>query len=500
VTLSLEKRTAISDSVRFELAGRCFVDPLFSSREEGTACDFLDFVYILEPPPGRGRIRFTRWDHLIDISEKLISERLIVILKARQIGFSWLIAAYAAWLARFHEGAVILMLSKGQDEAKALLGKVRFILVNLPDTWQVKFGADSKSEIEIPEMNSKIVALPATEDAGRSETATVVVQDEADFHEYLDANYAAVKPTIDAGGQLIQGSTSNKRKMISLFKELYRGAPDNGYAKVFLGWDVRPGRDKKWYAQTRAAIPETSEMTPELYMEQEYPTIDNEALAPARSISAFNVDTLDDMASYVQNTVEAKGLINVYQKWRIGRRYMAGTDTSHGTGGDFSVTVVMDAQSGMVVADIISNHLGPEDLAWDSMQLLKMYKDPIWAIEDNEWGIVTIKAAQSERYPRIFHRETSRGNKLVGWHTDGRSRYVLWGELIEAVEARHITIPNQDGLDQFYTVIRNPKKAGRIEAMEGAHDDYPMAIGMAWQMRKFAYGSMAKIVMLPASW
>ena len=171
MTLSLEKRTAISDSVRFELAGRCFVDPLFSSREEGTACDFLDFVYILEPPPGRGRIRFTRWDHLIDISEKLISERLIVILKARQIGFSWLIAAYAAWLARFHEGAVILMLSKGQDEAKALLGKVRFILVNLPDTWQVKFGADSKSEIEIPEMNSKIVALPATEDAGRSETA-----------------------------------------------------------------------------------------------------------------------------------------------------------------------------------------------------------------------------------------------------------------------------------------------------------------------------------------
>ena len=249
MTLSLEKRTAISDSIRFELAGRCFVDPLFSSREEGTACDFLDFVYILEPPPGRGRIRFTRWDHLIDIAEKLTSERLIVILKARQIGFSWLIAAYAAWLARFHEGAVILMLSKGQDEAKALLGKVRFILVNLPDTWQVKFGADSKSEIEIPEMNSKIVALPATEDAGRSETATVVVQDEADFHEYLDANYAAVKPTIDAGGQLIQGSTSNKRKMISLFKELYRGAPDNGYAKVFLGWDVRPCRDKKWYAQ-----------------------------------------------------------------------------------------------------------------------------------------------------------------------------------------------------------------------------------------------------------
>jgi len=27
-----------------------------------------------------------------------------------------------------------------------------------------------------------------------------------------------------------------------------------------------------------------------------------------------------------------------------------------------------------------------------------------------------------------------------------------------------------------------------------------MAIGMAWQMRKFAYGSMAQIVMLPASW
>jgi hypothetical protein len=56
-----------------------------------------------------------------------------------------------------------------------------------------------------------------------------------------------------------------------------------------------------------------------------------------------------------------------------------------------------------------------------------------------------------------------------------------------------ITIPSKNGLSQFSTVIRNPDKDGRIEAMVGTHDDYPMAVGLAWQMRKEAYHQDSKI-------
>jgi hypothetical protein len=58
--------------------------------------------------------------------------------------------------------------------------------------------------------------------------------------------------------------------------------------------------------------------------------------------------------------------------------------------------------------------------------------------------------------------------------------------MIEAVATRLLIIPSLEGLSQFYTVIRNPKKNGRIEAQEGAHDDYPLAVGIAWQLRRFA--------------
>ena len=42
---------------------------------------------------------------------------------------------------------------------------------------------------------------------------------------------------------------------------------------------------------------------------------------------------------------------------------------------------------------------------------------------------------------------------------------------------------------------------GEIQALKGAHDDYPMAVGIAWQMRKHAYSSgSGAVVTKPRSW
>ena len=185
---------------------------------------------------------------------------------------------------------------------------------------------------------------------------------------------------------------------------------------------------------------------------------------------------------------------NIYQPFQPGKRYAAGTDTSHGTGRDFAVTVVLDAVTGYIAADIYSQVLNPTELSVASVDLLNRYDSPIWAIEDNDWGILTITMAQELRYKRLYHRDSDH----PGWHTydtagmAGGSRYVLWGDLIEAVHSRAITVPNGDGLSQFFTVIRNPDKRGRIEAQSGTHDDYPMAVGIAWQMRQYARPSASE--------
>ena len=186
----------------------------------------MDFVYILEPPPGRGKLKFEKWPHLLEAIQVLSSERLVVWLKARQIGASWLIAAHFLRCAQFEPGAQLLMFSQGEEECKQLLWKSKFIYQALPPQLQVKVKSlENQQELAFPSIDSWIRALPSTQKAGRSYTATKAVFDEADFHPHLEENVTAVEPTLnDNGGQLILTSTSNGDNADSLFKRRYRAA------------------------------------------------------------------------------------------------------------------------------------------------------------------------------------------------------------------------------------------------------------------------------------
>ena len=461
--------------------------------------DFLDYVQILEPPTATSRggiIKFEKWGYLLEFCKELDTGRLINVLKSRQLGFSWILAAYALWTAMYKEGANVLAFSQGQLESVAFLNKARIVHENLPQHLKVGLGRDNDTTMEFPSMKSQITALPSTEKAGRGQTATLVIQDEADFHDNLDLNYAAIKPTIAQGGQLIQCSTVNKKRAGTLFKEIHRRAPGNGFTNIFNGWKSRPDRDQAWYDRVQREAPVTDGMSPELYMEQEHPETAEEALRPSRVMAAFDVDAIESMQLDTKLPVETRnGVANIYQKHVVGKRYAAGSDTAHGTGADYSVTAIIDVETGYVVADIYSNTIAPEHFAMESVNLLEDYKYPIWAIEDNDWGELTLKKAQSLKYPRMYERRNAQGKPSgkFGWRTDARTSTVLWGELIESVRDRLITVPSKPGLNQFSSVIRNPDKDGRIEGMVGTHDDYPMAVGLAWQMRKEAYNQAKKI-------
>ena len=47
-------------------------------------------------------------------------------------------------------------------------------------------------------------------------------------------------------------------------------------------------------------------------------------------------------------------------------------------------------------------------------------------------------------------------------------------------------IYDREGLTQFFDVIRNPDKQGRIEAPQRKHDDFPIACALAWKRRSKA--------------
>ena len=456
---------------------------------------FLDFVRIIEPPTQTnhgGIVKFQLWEHTKLSIAALLKRKQISILKSRQIGWSWLLAAYALWYALARKGATVMLFSKGEEEAKELLSKCGTIYRNLPDFMRAqKVYPDSATEMAFTVMESRIKAFASTENAGISFTASVIIADEHEEHPYAEQNYFASKPTRDAGGQYISVFTINKMKQTSLARQIFIDAmaKKNDFCWIFFPWHVRPGRDQKWYDEVKRNIPRTemAKLTPELFMEGNYPASIEEALRSAETISAFNSKALDGMMSDSKAPIESLNgfdskIVHIYQDFSLGNYYIAGTDTSHGVGQDFSVTALLNVKTGAVVADIISNNISPEMLAYHTVKMLEHYKNPLWYIESNDWGGATIAAAQKIGYKNLGYQDDKK--EKPGFNTLRNERIELFGELIPAINNRQITIFNPDGIRQFFTVIRNVKKAGRIEASEGQHDDYPVAVGIAWLKRK----------------
>ena len=479
---------------------------------------FLGYCKIEEPPvPGNpsigGVIRLQQWPHILQMAAALLKHRLIIILKSRQIGASWLMAAYDLWWVKFHPSSNVFLYSKGESEAWEKLDKCRRLEHHLPAFLRHTVNPDSKSEMKFVAQNSTLRAFPATASAGIGFTASILDMDELEEHPYAEQNFAMAKPTIDAGGQYIGVFTVNKLNPVTLAKTLFTKAwytpEDSAFSALFFDYSVRPGRDEAWYARTLSETPEEElgGLSPQLYMEQNYPRSAEEALSPTQVMAAFDLESLKAMLENVDSPIKIKdseldlNVVNIYRDFNIGDFYIAGTDTSHGVGQDFSVTTVMNVKTGAVVADILRNDISPEELTLHSFKLLERFKFPLWYIEANEWGGVTVAKAKELRYRHLGYQDKKRTK--VGFLTESHvtseglrgTRIDLFGQLIPAINNRQIVIYNVDGLRQFFDTIRNTAKGGRIEALPNRHDDYPIAVGICWLKRSEVYtGGMTEPV------
>ena len=468
--------------------------------------EFVPYVKVLDPPPsGGGAIPYEPWPHLQELIFGFRRERLIVIPKPKQIGVSWLLAAYAYWTAAYHNGAQVLEFSKGQLEAKDLLRKSAFIHRNLP----VHIQGDAEifaEEIRFPSMDARILALPSTPDAGIGQTATLVIMDEADFHDYLSENYdSAAKPTVDAGGQLVMVSTINPEKVGSPFQMRLRGAGervagDNGFARFFYSYDVRPGRDAAWYERSKAEAD-----NPHVFVKN-YPRSLEEALAPSRGIGYFDSDALEIMAEQVREpeSVE-RGLLSVWRKAVIGGRYIIGADTAWGQSGSYScATVFAWAVDSMEQVAEMHGRPHPDECAFEILQLHKDYNHAYMGLEragegqerDGESVVVVdkvmelLKECECRGRNRVFYSDyRSDSPERPGWQTDRNSRPYMLSDLQSGVRNGQVVIRSKGGHGEMMSFLRNEK--GRAQAADGAHDDRVMAYAIGWRMREFAsFGSI----------
>ena len=210
-----------------------------------------------------------------------------VILKARQLGFSWVIAGLMLRIAMFSKGTVGVF-SLGEREAKEQMERVKVLYDSLPP--YLKNPATFKSQEVEFEGQGRIIAFPSTIQAGTSYTFRLVVMDEASKHPYAQQNYGEIRPTISAGSQIIINSTANATLGANgFFYNMYwdSKAGDTGYSAVFVPWNSRPDRDQAWYEREKKAFIGN----PRDFYAQ-YPSTDEEAFVGREGLvyDMFNAD------------------------------------------------------------------------------------------------------------------------------------------------------------------------------------------------------------------
>ena len=243
-------------------------------------------------------MRPTQWFYLAgeaDGLEAFDKYKLTIVLKARQLGLSWLALAYAVHGLVFQPGYSVVALSKREDEAKELVRRVKLILEYLPPfiirkkdkhlppnytgpTWDATttYIAIYHPESKVPAMFTSFTSSP---DSARSFTASLVILDEWAFQMYAQEIWAAAYPVINrpTGGKVIGISTA---KIGSFFEDVWNNAMKgkNSFHPVFLPWYSDPRRTQEWYEESKAALPSS-------YL-QEYPATPEEAFSSG-SATAF---------------------------------------------------------------------------------------------------------------------------------------------------------------------------------------------------------------------
>src|ERR1019366_6984049 len=123
--------------------------------------------------PEKGRIFFDLRTAQSETLATCLGNRYVMILKARQIGYSTLLAAISFWLVFFWSDKLVIMLSRGEREAGKLLAKSSYGYRYLP-AWMLIRGphATSNTMSKLTFNNeSGIESLPSTQDPARGEAA-----------------------------------------------------------------------------------------------------------------------------------------------------------------------------------------------------------------------------------------------------------------------------------------------------------------------------------------
>jgi hypothetical protein len=446
--------------------------------------------------------------------ESYVDQQVLLRLKARQLGVSWLGIGYAVWRCLSAPGTRALCVSTNESESVKLVNRAWDLWESSPE--HLRFDAailkpqkgrpSSRIEWEFPDKRvSSLLAMPSSPRAGHGETAGIVFLDEFARHPYAAESYKAFIPVIADGGQLLIVSTADGYG--NLFHELWMNAEERGISAEFLSAELHPDRDAAWFAlaRRRFSAAEMSEQYPlnaaEAFLGTAGCWFDLEALARYadrerkpkfrfRFLPAANAAT-------AQIAKSASGWIKVWEPPQSERNYALYVDAATGRGLDYTCGYVIDLADMMICAEL-HGKIDPDLAAEQCHYLGRWYNTARLAVElGGGYGdaiIIPLRDGKRGRkaYPKLYRhvqddRPDFRQNLTYGFPITTKTRPLIVNQLEQAIREESLPhIPIEAILECQTFVRRDTLPSPR--AADTCNDDRVMALAGALELYR-RYGS-----------
>lgn len=470
----------------------------------------------------------------------------IIILKARQMGFSTCTGGIMLSLTTTHKNKQAAIVAHQEDSTTNLFNMYKLMYENLPAPLKPTQKASNAKELVFNNksntgLNSRIRCMTAgTGGVGRSFTINYLHISElafwkGDVKETMLGLMQAVPNTPDSM-VIIESTANGYEEYQERWEAAVKGESD--FYPLFVGWNEldeysMPYSGFELTEEEKALQTEYHVSLDQLewrrwciknncggdtsLFKQEYPICPEEAFLttgncvfdqekimarlaqipePLKTgyFSYDYDDTKEGKEKLTSPTFDltGRGYIKIYKEPVADHTYTLSGDTAGDTQGDYFAAHVIDNTTCEQVA--VYHNMTDETLFARQMICLGYYYNTaLIAIEAN-FSTYPIKEIVRLGYPNIYVRDREddyRGGiySAYGFKTTQITRPLLISSLVDIIRDHTSCINDRDTLHECLTFIVN--EYGRKEAMQGKHDDLVMSLGIGYYVRNLHYFQVA---------
>jgi hypothetical protein len=501
----------------------------------------------------------------------------IVVLKSRQLGISTLTEAIIFYMVTHYPEWKAMVIAQQKGPARNLYRMTRRYYQNLPkeEKLPLRYGravpAQDHLEYADPHASELAVTTAQSEEVARSETLQGVHCSEHAFFRDPETVMTALEQAVHevAGTIFIIESTANG---LNLFKYYWDRAAqkDSIWERLFFSWTEDPANEIEPIPGQEVVLDEQEQEFMDRYgltipkilwarykrddkchgswekFHQEYPVAPElaflysgfpifdqkllrEQLELAQNLHPLYQGDLEFKSStdpIVQETLpDPLGNLIMWKRPEAKRAYVSGADPSEGGGtkADYSANVVLDDESGEVVAEYESNNVRPTAYAIKCYQVGVYYRSGLMAIERNSIGQAVLgalehgiderriddpsklKYPQLRRYPDLYYEvkwdeKTQKETKRMGFATSKHSKFRIIAQLAEAHKDGSFIPRSVRMIQQMQGLVWEDRGPGSGSRKRGYkqnfvdprtkrdNDDLLMASAIAYDMRIHKFG------------